>query len=267
MFSCPYNNVLMSLLVIAGIATLVVSYSYFYAPKQTPQSIGINQIVTGGVAHLTIVPASEVGTAGMLELGKTTTMKVAIDGGTTKLAAGTIAFNYDPTKITISNIVKGDFFTEVLSAPVPDMIQISGVNTGRIVFSYGVVPETLGKSGSGNLVSFDVTPKVAGDTTLTFGSATNIRAVDSDVNVLGEADPFSFTTSAGPARLAADIVDTNDVEAVNGVGGDQINAQDYAAFTLEFNKVGTAGWIRSDINKDGKVDIADFAILVRQWSL
>jgi hypothetical protein len=31
-------------------------------------------------------------------------------------------------------------------------------------------------------------------------------------------------------------------------------------------KVGTPGWIRSDLNKDGKVDILDLILLGQSWT-
>lgn len=69
-------------------------------------------------------------------------------------------------------------------------------------------------------------------------------------------------TFATKERTASDIVDDSDKP------GDQVNAQDYAQFGLDFNKANAVGgWIRSDINKDGKVNIADYATLFKEWGL
>lgn len=257
--SAPVKSPLLTLLIIAGLATLVLSYSYFNKSQapQVAEKAGINEVTSLGFASLTISQVTPTTPSGLLDLNFKTPMKITVDAGATggvpnKLVGATVDLTYDPAKLTITNVVKGDFFDNTFAAPKIDPV------TKKVTFSFAVAPSDGGKAGTGTLVTFDVQPKVAGNTTITFALPTNVRAENLDVNVLKVAEPFTFTTNP---KTASDIVDDLDKP------GDQVNAQDYAQFVLDFNKVGAAGWIRSDINKDGKVNIADYPTFVREWSL
>ncbi len=215
-----------------------------------------------------------------------------------KLIAATVEFTYDPTQLTITDVVKGDYFSNTLAAPVVDPAG------KKVTFSFGVSPSDGGRTGSGVLATFNVQPKVAGKSIISFGSIkedsrnncpegkmcpqmyfmpiietnTDIRAENFEGNLYKNLFSYSEVSRKGKLpgsqlsyifltpekiteKIPSDIVDDSNVV------GDLVNAQDYAQFVLDFNKTGAAGWIRSDINKDGKVNIADFAVLVREWRL
>lgn len=59
-----------------------------------------------------------------------------------------------------------------------------------------------------------------------------------------------------PTTNSADLVDTGDAP------GDQVNIFDYNLLLSDFGKTGSPGWIRADINDDGRVDIFDYNLLV-----
>jgi hypothetical protein len=246
-----------ALIVIAGLAVLALGYSYFKTPTQVAQPIGVNEVTELGFASLTLAPVTATVPSGLLDLNFKTPMKIVIDGGATagvpnKLVAATVELSYDPAKLTITDVAKGDFFGNTFAAPVIN------ATTKKVTFSFAVPPADGGKTGSGVLATFMVQPKVAGTATITFAAPTNVRAESINENVLKVADPFTFTTNP---KTPSDIVDDLDIP------GDQVNAQDYVQYVLDFNKAGAAGFIRSDINKDGKVNIADYPIFVREWSL
>lgn len=311
----------LALVTLAGAAALVLGYRYLKTQNtQVAQPVEINQIADQlpqtQFLSLHVVPSSP-----QLELNAKTPVKLVLNAGETfttvtpdkpnntstpnKLVAATVEFSYDPTQITISDVAKGDFFSNTFAAPVVDP-------SGRkVTFSFGVSPSDGGKSGTGVLATFNVTPKVHGKSTIAFGTIvsdprneckqtsgqaracpmvyygpqvktnTDIRAENVEGNLYANlfsyfrggmkydqaiekmrvpqtAMSYTFVTKD---RISSDIVDDMDKD------GDQVNAQDYAQFVLDFNKTGAAGWVRSDINKDGKVNIADYATLVKEWSL
>ena len=57
----------------------------------------------------------------------------------------------------------------------------------------------------------------------------------------------------------ADLVDTGDTS------GDQVNQYDANQLKADFGKTGVAGWIKADINDDGRVDIFDYNELVENF--
>jgi len=335
-----------SLLAVAGVFALFVGYKYLSSPKQDAKKVGINEVaevaqspvfglvVTPSTTPLDLnfkTPVKLVLNAGQtMQDGPTDVVKVGPDGQPqpfqapvtvpNKLIAATIEFTYDPSQITITDLAKGDFFPNTLSAPVIDAAN------KKVTMSFGVVPGESGKTGSGVVATFNVQPKVEGQSTITFGSYaptptyekcvpppnmdpnlkikwmcpqvamyrypglitnTDIRAENIEGNMYaasfggGMRKMYAQQAEAGPAaelskkfvinepsytfvttgRTASDIVDDADAK------GDQVNSQDYAQFVLDFNKTGAAGWIRSDIVKDGKVNVGDFATLVKEWSL
>ena len=62
--------------------------------------------------------------------------------------------------------------------------------------------------------------------------------------------------STKPSAFSADLTDVNDKP------GDQVNIFDYNILVSNFGKNGAAGWIKADIDKNGKVNIFDYNILV-----
>lgn len=322
-----------ALLAVAGFTALFIGFKYLKSSKESAQPIGINEVaeVQSPVFGLVVNPEStpldlNFKTPVKITLNAGQTMQVSQDGLNTitgtpnKLIAATIEFTYDPNQLTISDLVKGDYFPNTLSAPVVDP------TTKKVTMSFGVVPGESGKTGSGTVATFNVRPKVAGKSVITFGTyaptptytcpqptmmsadlMAKVKCVQpamyrypgiiTNTDVRGEgiegnmyaasfntemrkiytvqsdaqsqtsgvsrpyltAEPtYTFVT---PEKTASDIVDDSDVK------GDQVNAQDYAQFVLDFNKSGVAGWIRSDIVKDGKVNVGDFATLVKEWGL
>lgn len=59
--------------------------------------------------------------------------------------------------------------------------------------------------------------------------------------------------------LSADLTDLGDLPT------DQVNINDQKVLVSEFGKVGTPGWIKADIDKNGKVEIYDYKTLVEQY--
>jgi hypothetical protein len=315
------SNLQVALLGLAGVAAVILGYRYLKTQNApVAQPVEINQ-VADQLPQTQFLSLHVVPSASELELNAKTPVKLVLNAGETfttvtpdkpnntstpnKLVAATVEFSYDPTQITISDVAKGDFFSNTFAAPVVDP-------SGRkVTFSFGVAPSDGGKSGTGVLATFNVTPKVPGKSVIAFGTMvddprnqcrqtsgearacpmvyygqqvrtnTDIRAENVEGNLY--ANLFSFMkggmkydqaiekirapqsalsyTFMTKDRISSDIVDDMDKT------GDQVNAQDYAQFVLDFNKTGAAGWIRSDINKDGKVNIADYATLVKEWSL
>ncbi len=327
----PSQKLSPAILAIAGFTVLFLGYK-FITNKTPAQPIGINEVVEtqSPVFSLVVNPEStpldlNFKTPVKITLNAGQTMQVSQDGLNTitgtpnKLIAATIEFTYDPNQLTITDLVKGDYFPNTLAAPVID------ATNKKVTMSFGVVPGESGKTGSGVVATFNVRPKVAGKSVISFGTyaptptytcpkptltgdmaakimcaqpamyrypglitGTDIRGEGIEGNMFAasfngemrkiytvQADAVSRTsgiskpyvateptyTFVTPERTASDIVDDSDVR------GDQVNAQDYAQFVLDFNKAGAAGWIRSDIVKDGKVNVGDFATLVKEWSL
>lgn len=66
----------------------------------------------------------------------------------------------------------------------------------------------------------------------------------------------SPTPTTPPTKNPADLIDTGDSP------GDQVNQHDADKLKSDFGKTGTPGWIASDINDDGNVDVFDYNMLV-----
>lgn len=322
-----------ALLAVAGFTAIFIGFKYLTSSKETAQPIGINEVAEtqSPVFGLVVNPEStpldlNFKTPVKIMLNAGQTMQVSQDGKNTitgtpnKLIAATIEFTYDPNQLTITDLVKGDYFPNTLAAPVVDPTK------KKVTMSFGVVPGESGKTGSGVVATFNVQPKVAGKSVISFGTyaptnptytcqepmvlsvdkgkfrcaqpaiyrypgiitSTDIRGENIDGNMYAasfniemrkiytyQSDALSQTSGVSkpyltaeptytfvtPEKTSSDIVDDSDIK------GDQVNAQDYAQFVLDFNKSGVAGWIRSDIVKDGKVNVGDFATLVKEWSL
>lgn len=295
--STTSTSPLLAILIIAGLATLVISYSYFnVGPKPSPevaQKVGINEVVPAlsGFATLRVVPAGVTGSYASpykLDLQYDTTMNIIIDGGTNKLTGTTVEMTYDPTKLEIKSVTKGTYFPVVLSEAVINK------TAKKVTFGYAIsaanidaLPADGGpKTGSGILASFVVKPLVPGTTSVSFGSlegitaptaaqkalnaanTTKVIAKGYSDNVLTSAPDFTFTTNA---KLSADFVETGDVQTIDAATGvqtadDQVNIFDYNFFVGAFGKV-TAADLVADIalpaNK--KVDILDYAEFIKQW--
>lgn len=69
----------------------------------------------------------------------------------------------------------------------------------------------------------------------------------------------SPTPSSTPTSNPADLTDEGDTP------GDEVNIFDYNQLVSDFGKTGSPGWLRADIDKNGKVDIFDYNILVENF--
>ena len=286
------KNPLLTLIVIAGIAALIIGVSYVNQPKVAPaQKLGINEVVPAlqGFASIKLVPTGVTGsysTPYKLNLQYETSMNIVIDGGSNELTGATVEMTYDPTKLEIVSVTKGSYFPSVLSDATINK------TAKKVTFSYAVsaddVATTGGKKGSGILATVVVRPLVAGATTLSFGSlegitapttaqkaantanTTKVIAKGYSTNVLTSAPNFDFTTDA---KLSADFVETGDHQTVDPAtgaitGDDQVNIFDYNFFVAAFGKTDAVS-LQADIatpaNK--KVDILDYAEFIKQWGL
>jgi len=209
-------------------------------------------------------------------------LPVTIDTGSSKVTGASVELLYDPAKIQINSVTQGDFLTNVLANPK--------IENGKITFTFAAPPESGGKQDSGTLATIELKPLVIGKAHIFFSNNSLAAAIGFSDNVLKTAEPVALTIispspspspnpspspspslspspspslspSPSPSPLAnpADLVDTEDKP------GDEVNIYDYSQFVSDFGKIGEAGWIRADIDKNGKVDIFDYILFVKEY--
>lgn len=198
------NYSLLTPLIIAGLATLVISYNYFSTPRMQPQKIDINLVNNLGYAGLVITPTGTIPSSGF-PLSAKTPMKIVLDGGTrdsvlNKVVATTVELSFDPTKMIISDVAIGTHLTNIFSTPSTKIISPTN---HTITFSYGVPPADGGKTGSGTLVTFNVEPLVSGPMLIKFGVPTEVRAEGIADNILVTSPDYTITGK--PIMILADL--------------------------------------------------------------
>lgn len=152
--------------------------------------------------------------------------------------------------------VENDIITAVyfFNENMPDQGSIAIINktadTQNVTFSdVGTVPRTASvmaeKWLAPNSESAEIRPRT--------------KPVTNAVTLAPYAIAYLSPQSGTPTQNPADLVDTGDTP------GNQVNQHDADQLKTDFGKTGAAGWIRADINDDGRVDIFDYNILVGRF--
>lgn len=271
-----HNKVILALFALVAFAFIYRAF----APSFTPQTPDIDVITptsleTNGSYAIEVV--SPTNNPGILDLDFADTYKVVLNGGQTagvdnKIVGASIELLYNPTLLEITDILSGGQLTDIF---LPNLISgptITTVSTTskKITLNLTNPPSAEGKTGSGVVMTFKVKPLKASSSTvipaIDFGPTSSIRAVNvsgADGNVLKTAPKYIFTVNP---RFISDIVFGYD-SAGNSLNTrtDKVNEKDYMLYVANFGKAVTAG-TKGDFNKNGKVDIADYPIFVREYA-
>lgn len=106
-----------------------------------------------------------------LELGSDQLIEIGIKTNGNPILGSLLELSYDPTRLSISNIEKSDFF--------PNSLSESRINAGKIAISYGLdFNASAGKTGSGTIATFKVKTLSAGETSIEFTK--NSQVIPSD---------------------------------------------------------------------------------------
>ena len=194
------SNTFKLLLMISAI--LVGSWYIFKNYLVTPSTISINEISPTGVVSLSLSPATV-----SINPNTTTKISVVVDSGTTPLAAIKLKLNFDSTKLTVTNLVKGTWLPTALVAPI--------IGTGSITAELAA-PEGAARIGSGTLFTFDVKGAASGTYPITFDLPYSEAGISTegqtDINNLKSATGTSITINSAPTittqPIAAQTVTT-----------------------------------------------------------
>lgn len=177
-----------------ALALIALVYKAATPSLKVSQPIGINEVSSLGYATLAISPVT-ANTTGIYPLTGKTPMKITLNPGTSaaganKVVAATVELSYDPNKVVISDVARGDFFSNTFAAPVID------TTNKKVTFSFAVAPADGGKSTEGVVATFNMQPIVSGDIDIAFAAPTNVRAEGFTDNILKVADTFNFKGKA-----------------------------------------------------------------------
>jgi len=203
--------------IILTLSVLVVGTWYIFQTYfMTKTPVGINEISPTGTVSMSLSPANI-----SLNPNQTTTISLLVDSGTSPLAALLIKLNFDSTKLTITNLVKGTWLPVVLRAPT--------IGAGTITAELGAL-NTINSSkvGVGTIFTFDVKSTVPGTHNISFDIPFNEAGVNleglSNTNMLKSATGATITINSiptittQPSSTQTVLVGANATLSVTGAG-------------------------------------------------
>lgn len=136
-----------------------IQSSKIYEVTESPQNI-----------QLTITPNPLV-----IKPNEESIITINLDTNSHPVQSGLIELNYDPKIISITQIIKGDFFSNRV---IP-----SSISDGIAMVNYSIPSEMAsGKTGLGTIVSFKLKGLSEGETAITFSDNTDIIPPENIVN-------------------------------------------------------------------------------------
>jgi len=174
---------------------------YFYQSFFRPQPLKIAEIgVPSGSVSLSLAAPTP-----QLPLNQDTTITLAYNSPTEHLTAVQVEFDYNPAYLTLSNITPSLAFATVLQSPI--------IQDGKVIFAYGVAPDSDGLLGSGTILTFTARALQLGPTSLTFTPNTLASTIERSDNALASVasptltiiDP-STIPSTSPSPSPSDMI-------------------------------------------------------------
>jgi len=225
-------------LALAGIVFLVLTIFGFlgYRSYQTHLQPGLiaEATLTGNIDLQIVSPVAYL----TPNAPNTLTIDINSLGQATGVSA---EISYDPAKLEVISVTKGDFFSTTLAA--------AKIENGLISFTYAVSPDSGGKQGEGTVATIVVKPLSAGPVDFAFTSNTIATALEYETTALR-----TLMQPVLVARLAADL---------NADGA--VNLLDYNLFVPDYGYSQTPVAGPADINADGTVDLLDYNLFVAAY--
>lgn len=199
----------------------VIAFTFVFSQKPfRGVPVQVAEIAAGGTVSLEASPPPT-----HLVLNREYTLNINAHSGTSHVTAVQLELNYDPTKLSITNVAKTAYLPVYLEEPT--------TANGSLKTTVGVDPAGGGKSDWGTVVTLTIKPLVLGEITLEFGPGSLAATTESDGNSLGSVK--------------------NELMTVYNVGdinfSKKVDLFDYNLFVPEFGKT-----TYSVANLDGKTD-------------
>lgn len=189
------------------------------------------------------------------EVGQDFTTEVVVNSGTNRILSADIIVLYDPNILEAITSNKGSFFTTV-----SELNNTIDKLNGKVTYSFYQASVADAKSGQGTLLEITFRPKAAGASQVSFDSADTVVYGVGEGNVLTSTQPSSVTISPAPTPTSAPPPTNTPVPNNNPAGGGN---------TGDGRNTGGGGGSTTnnsaDLNGDGKVNIFDLSILLRNW--
>ncbi len=223
-------------LIIPTLVFLLITVYLFIKPK--PIQIAEITNVPGSVS-LTLSANSP-----QLRLNQPNTITLAYSAPTEKFTAIQTDIIFDPAYFDISSFTPSPTMETVLQAPTIK-------NSNTISFAYGVAPGSQGLIGTGNILSFTITPKKIGSSPLTLQN-TLVTTMGRPNNALQSVANPTFTVinpspsvSPTPSPTPSPSLITTPSPITSPSPSPTYKA--------------------GDLNKDGQVNFVDFNVLITDF--
>ncbi len=229
-------------LVALGIFTSVglIGYNFF-----APESLKIAEITSAGSVSLVLSPTDP-----FLRPNEEKIISLKVDSGADKLTVVKFELNYDPAKLTVSNLAIGTWLTQPLVNPTISNGKISGIIGAKPDPDIANGGPELNRTGAGDLLTFKVKSTSYGTHALIFN------------NVATEALTMSNTTSTPnmlkatlgtniQVKLATDLVGTNH----------KVDAFDFGEFISQYGRSSGS----ADFDSRNGVDAYDFGTFIADY--
>ena len=145
--------------------------------------------------------------AGAIKVNIPTTLTLTINAGSSKVAAASVEFIYDASKLQVTAVNTGDFFSNVIASPK--------IENGKVSFAYGAAPDSGGTTGTGTIATVTFKSLLPGSANIAFTSNTKVSALETAGNVLKSAtgividtlnDPVSTPVPTTPGSTTAPTI-------------------------------------------------------------